>query len=615
MDNAACREPGSVLEDVFGYSSFRKGQRDVVDTIVNGEDAFVLMPTGGGKSLCFQVPALCRPGLAIVVSPLISLMQDQVATLKAKGVCADYIASGQSRNEHLRILKDIKEKRTQLLYVAPERLKLDRFLSFLKTQDVSLFAIDEAHCVSQWGHDFRSSYQELGPVLAEFPDVPKVACTATADPVTVADIVQSLGIDNARHFTGSFDRENISISFRDGGDDTLASVVEYLAEREGQTGIIYRTSRKKVDETVIELLSRGVNAVGYHAGMSGADRTRIQERFANEEAITVVATISFGMGIDRSDVRYVVHMDVPATLEGYYQEIGRAGRDGEPSEACLFFTQKSVGRLKQQVEAKSDVTDERKAVLRSKAEHVIALVETPGCRRATLLRYFGEELSGECGNCDRCRSHPKFKEGTEQAKTVVRAILETDQRFGLKTLSTILSPDSKLDADVRSDKKALTCFGSGRNLSQESWRNVMRQMIGLGLLDIDPDRFGALSVRTAGRELLTRGTRVKLTGDWVDIAPRIEVTEHRTLSEGRRDRLPATLKEIYDGLLDMLSSELENGDVEHRELVSLLERRPNDADDIVTLTENMVLKERAQELANRFLGPSEDAVGAFEIEL
>ena len=615
MDNSVRRDPRAVLEDVFGYVSFRQGQGEVVETVAGGKNAFVLMPTGGGKSLCYQVPAMARPGLGIVVSPLISLMQDQVAALKAKGVAADYIATGQSRTEHLRILKDIKEKRTQLLYVAPERLKMERFLSFLKTQDVALFAIDEAHCVSQWGHDFRSSYQELGPVLAEFPNVPKVAATATADPVTVADIVESLGIQDARHFTGNFDRENISISFRDGGDDTMAAVAAYLEDHENETGIIYRTSRKKVDETVIDLVSRGVNAVGYHAGMSADDRSRVQARFAEESSITVVATVAFGMGIDRPDVRYVVHMDVPATLEGYYQEIGRAGRDGATAEACLFYDQKSVGRLKQQVESKKDIPDERKAVLRSKAENVIALIETPGCRRATLLRYFGEEMSQDCGNCDRCRSRPRHKDGTEQAKVVVRAILETDQRFGLKTLSEILSPDSKLDADTTSDKKAMTCFGSGRNLSQDAWRNVMRQMIGLGLLHIDPDRFGALSVRTAGRELLTRGTRIKLTGNWVDIAPRIEFTEHAALSEGRRDRLPTGLKAAYDGMIEMFTSELETGEIHHKELVDLLERRPSNADDVRALATNGHLKERAQELSDRFLGRSEEKVEAFSIEL
>jgi ATP-dependent DNA helicase RecQ len=587
------------LQSVFGYEDFRPGQEEIVDHLISGEDGFVLMPTGGGKSLCYQVPGLVRDGLTVVVSPLISLMKDQVDQLRKRGVGAAYIGGTQSPDETRAIFSGVKDGSIRFLYVAPERLQIERFAEFLKRQKIALFAIDEAHCVSQWGHDFRPAYRNVGSVLEQFPGVPRIALTATADEATQGDIRKSLGLVEAKKFSSSFDRKNIEIHVRqvDREADAFAGVKEFIASQAGKTGIIYRTSRRKVDDTVLELVKRGVNAVGYHAGMSGEERQKVQDRFMEEEEILVVATIAFGMGIDRSDVRYVIHLDPPSTLEGYYQEIGRAGRDGEESIAVLFCNSKALGKLRGQVEMNTEVSDERKAVLRTKVTNVMAFIETPTCRRGTLLRYFGEQLKAKCGKCDRCLDEPRVRDGYPLAKTVLDTVIETGGKYGAGTIAAIMSPDISLNAVIDETKKDLSVYGSGRGLNQDQWKKVIRQLIGAGLLALHSDRFGAISATPLGRQVANKPIRIPLIGTWVDIAPNMDFESYTEMSEGQRDKLPVQLREAFDTLREMFSSDLESKSVQVRELVRIVEARPQSEKEVEQISKNEIIISQAPEIA------------------
>ncbi|EPX83982.1 RecQ family ATP-dependent DNA helicase [Salipiger mucosus] len=605
--------PRDVLNRVFGYEDFRLDQAEVIDAVVRGEDTFVLMPTGGGKSLCYQIPGLVRKGVAIVVSPLIALMKNQVDALQAKGVRAEYISSQLPPQKHREIVRDIEEGRLDFLYVSPERLKLPRFRSFLKSVDVALFAIDEAHCVSQWGHDFRSSFRDIGTVLSDFSGVPRVALTATADPVTQADILLSLGMQEARQVQSSFSRPNLSVGVTRVEADVFPPLADFLKSYAGCCGIIYRASRKDVDATVLELIGRGMNAVGYHAGMPAEDRARAQERFLEEDDIIVVATIAFGMGIDRGDVRFVVHLDPPATLEGYYQEIGRAGRDGEPSTAMMILHDKALGKQRQKIEANQDLPDERRAVLRSKLENMTAFIETPGCRMQTLLAYFGETDTPACGNCDHCKRPPLTRDGGAQARTVISAVLEVGERFGTATLARILSPGPGGDAEDHVAE--LDCFGAGRDLSQDVWKLIMRQMIGSGLLAIQPERFGALRATREGRRvLLDNKMPVRLSGTWYAIAPQIEIEEYAAPSEGQRDRLPEGLKETFTELRDRLAPEIESGEIHERDIVRILEARPETTADVAQVSDHPAILKIAGEITSKF-APDRSEELSFGIEI
>lgn len=605
-----------VLKDVFGYDSFRPGQEEVVSHLASGHDAFVLLPTGGGKSLCYQVPGLLRNGLAVVVTPLISLMKDQVDGLTRRGVRAAFLSGNQGDEEKRRIVREIREGQLRFLYVSPERLEQERFKAFLKETRLGLFAIDEAHCVSQWGHDFRDSYRHVGAALAEFPNVPRVALTATADPVTRADVLESLGLENARCFVGGFDRKNISITVVESPESTiLDQAARTIADRPGQTGIIYRTSRKGVEETTRDLQDRGVNAVSYHAGMSVDQRTDVQDRFIAEREIVVVATVAFGMGIDRPDVRYVIHMDPPSTLEGYYQEIGRAGRDGEASEAIMFYAAKAAGRLKQKVEMNDEVTDERKIVLRTKADNILAFLETPTCRRATLLRYFGENAADECGNCDRCRRPPQARDGYAWARIAVSSALQTGEKYGVKALISILSPPMVLDDDDRAKRSNIACYASGTALNQDAWKLIFRQLVGSGYLEIAPQKYGALQVTPRGRALLRRECRVPLTGTWHAIAPTLDLVDEQPLIEGQRHRLTEGLRERFHQIKEICSAPLEAGTIKEGELVRLIEGRPDTPEQVVELTQNEALRAFANEIAELYAEPGDAEEFSLSIEI
>ncbi|WP_102125325.1 DNA helicase RecQ [Deinococcus planocerae] len=470
----------AVLKSVWGYDAFRGVQADIVRTVTEGGNALVLMPTGGGKSLCYQVPSLLRPGVGIVVSPLIALMKDQVDALRQVGVRAAFLnstlpAEGVREVEAALVAGDL-----DLLYVAPERLLLDRTLDLLARSPVALFAIDEAHCVSQWGHDFRPEYGQLGVLPQRFPHLPRVALTATADERTRADILRVLGLEGAPQFVSSFDRPNIGyrVANKEGPKTQLLDFIR--AEHEGDAGIVYCLSRKSVEETAKWLQAQGVDALPYHAGLSPRERNHAQDRFLNEEGLVVVATVAFGMGIDKPNVRFVAHLDLPKSMEGYYQETGRAGRDGLPSTAWMVYGLTDVVNVKRMLD-QSLAPPEVKRVEAAKLDALLTYCEAATCRRQILLSYFGETLETPCGNCDVCLSPPRVRDATREAQMALSAAVRTGNRFGSAHLTDVL-----LGRDTEKVRAMghhqLPTFGVGREHDEKTWRGILRQLVSLGYL-------------------------------------------------------------------------------------------------------------------------------------
>ncbi len=490
------------LRRVFGFDAFRGAQAEIIGHVVAGGDALVLMPTGGGKSLCYQLPALLRSGTAVVVSPLIALMQDQVAALQQAGVRAAFLNSTLEAAVATEIERQLREDQLDLIYVAPERLLNPRFLALLDfvatRQGIALFAIDEAHCVSQWGHDFRPEYIQLAVLHQRWPDVPRIALTATADTLTRREIVERLGLEAARVFVASFDRPNIRYSVVE-RDNPRRQLLDFLAAHRGEAGIVYCLSRRKVDETAAWLCEQGLAALPYHAGLDAAIRQQHQQRFQREDGVVMVATIAFGMGIDKPDVRFVAHLDLPKSLEAYYQETGRAGRDGEPAEAWMTYGLNDVvvhrGRIEESIAG-----EEQKRIERGKLDALLAWCETMACRRRSLLSYFGEE-SGPCGNCDTCLEPPVAWDGTIPAQKAMSAALRTGQRFGAGHLIDILR--GKLTDKVQQfEHQRLPTFAAGADLDDADWRSVFRQLLAAGLLRADAEAFGALRLTDAARPVL-----------------------------------------------------------------------------------------------------------------
>jgi len=491
------------LRHVFGYEAFRGEQGDIVAHVAAGGDALVLMPTGGGKSLCYQLPALLRDGTAIVVSPLIALMQDQVEALRQLGVSAAFLNSTLSAADAEAVERQLRAGELDLLYVAPERLLTPRFLSLLDRSRVALFAIDEAHCVSQWGHDFRPEYRELTLLHERWPDVPRIALTATADAPTRNEIVERLALHDARQFVSSFDRPNIRytvVAREDGRRQLLA----FLEEHAGESGIVYCLSRKKVEATAEFLAGHGRMALPYHAGLDAGLRAMHQRRFLREDGVVMVATIAFGMGIDKPDVRFVAHMDLPKSMEGYYQETGRAGRDGEPADAWLAYGLGDAVLLGRMIE-EGDAGDERKRLERRKLDALVGYCESTTCRRQTLLAYFGETLADACGNCDNCLDPPRSWDGTVAAQKALSCVVRTGQRFGSAHVIDVLRGADT--AKVRQfGHEALSTHGIGRDLEASQWRSVFRQLVATGLLEADVEGHGALRLTAASAAVL-RGER------------------------------------------------------------------------------------------------------------
>lgn len=501
-----------VLRSVFGYTAFRPPQGDIIEHMVGGGDALVLMPTGGGKSLCFQIPALVRPGCGVVISPLIALMQDQVAALQQLGVRAAFLNSTLTLDDVRRIEGELQRGELQLLYLAPERLKLERTLALLQRARISLFAIDEAHCVSQWGHDFRADYLELGVLHQQFSAIPRIALTATADVRTRAEIIERLALHDARQFIAGFDRPNIRyrITLK---DNPRTQLLRFLrANHAGDAGIVYCLSRSKTEETAQWLQGEGINALPYHAGLDARVRADHQARFLREDAMVMVATIAFGMGIDKPDVRFVAHLDMPKTIESYYQETGRAGRDGAPATTLLLYGLQDVIKLREML-AQSEGSDEYKRAEQHRLNAMLGLCEITSCRRQALLRYFGEELTQPCGNCDTCLEPVSTWDGTEAARMALSTVYRTGQRFGVNHLIDVLRGEHT-DKVIQFDHNNLSVFGIGRDMDAARWRSVFRQLVARNYLSVDLDRFGALQlVETTSRPLLRGEETVALRLD------------------------------------------------------------------------------------------------------
>jgi len=489
-----------ILKNTFGYSEFRHSQAEIIKTLLDGEDALVLMPTGGGKSLCYQLPALIRNGTAIIISPLIALMQDQVIALKQVGVNAAFLNSSQNRSTQKDIEQSLQQGEISLLYIAPERLLMDYTLNMLSQIDIVLFAIDEAHCVSQWGHDFRKEYQQLGILHQRFPNVPRIALTATADKRTRQEIIDQLQLNEAKQFVNSFDRPNIQYTISEGqnGRDRLWSFIE--KEHEGDAGIVYCLSRKKVEATAEWLSKKGRIALPYHAGLSAELRELNQRRFLREDGVIIVATIAFGMGIDKPDVRFVAHLSLPKSIEAYYQETGRAGRDGDPANAWMAYGLQDVISLRQMMQ-NSEAEEHFKRISQQKLESMLGLCELTSCRRQTILAYFDEILPEPCGNCDSCINPPETWDGTEVAQKALSCVYRTGQRFGVNyVIDVLIGKDDKRIQQYHHDQ--LSTFAIGKDLSTVEWRSIFRQLISHGYLDADVESYGALKLTEKSRPLL-----------------------------------------------------------------------------------------------------------------
>lgn len=502
------QSPLAVLEHVFGYHHFRGPQEAVIRCLIAGQDALVLMPTGGGKSLCYQIPALIREGVGVVISPLIALMQDQVNALDELGVRAGFLNSTLTAQEVWQTELALEHGELDLLYVAPERLLQERTLTLLHNSKIALFAIDEAHCVAQWGHDFRADYLKLDILQRAFPQVPRIALTATADVRTRAEIVSRLGLEQAQQFISGFDRPNIQYRIQQKNNPRHQLLRLLRDEHAEHSGIVYCLSRKKVEQTAAWLCEEGFVALPYHAGLTATMRAEHQQRFLREEKIIMVATIAFGMGIDKPDVRFVAHLDLPKSIEAYYQETGRAGRDGEAATALLLYGLEDVVKLRQMMST-SEGSEEFKRHEQQRLQAMLGLCEITTCRRQTLLRYFGDVLNEPCGNCDSCLHPAETWDATEPVRMALSCVYRTGQRFGAGHVIDVLRGSTN-ERVMNFNHHQLSTYGIGQSLSVDDWRSIFRQLVARGYLDVDSQGFGGLLLNDSCRPLLRGETTIRL---------------------------------------------------------------------------------------------------------
>ncbi|MGS2718730.1 DNA helicase RecQ [Eionea flava] len=536
----------TVLNDTFGYDAFRGQQQAIVDAVIAGDDALVIMPTGGGKSLCYQIPSLVRSGCGVVISPLIALMQDQVDALKELGIRAGFLNSTQTASESHQVESDLVGGDLDVLYIAPERLNQHRTVNLLRQVTVALFAIDEAHCVSQWGHDFRSDYLRLQHLVETFPDVPRIALTATADARTQQEITERLSLSNGQRFVAGFDRPNIfyQIELKQQPKQQLLSFIK--EQHVDDSGIVYCLSRKKTEDIAAWLTAQGFTALAYHAGMPHEQRAKHQQRFLREDNIIIVATIAFGMGIDKPDVRFVAHLDLPKSIEAYYQETGRAGRDGEPANAWMVYGLEDVIKLREMMGSAVGGSDEKNAFKRiehQKLEAMLGLCEITSCRRYALLNYFGDNSASQCGHCDMCKTPAKTWDGTEAVRKAMSCVYRTDQRFGVNHLIDVLSGANNEKIQQFSHQK-LSVYGIGKELNKVQWRSVFRQLIARNFLQVDFANFNRLLLTENCRPVLRGEVTVELRKDTIKKSVlRQSATSTKDLLDGVKLELWTLLRE------------------------------------------------------------------------
>lgn len=600
-----------ILLECFGYDRFRGSQRQIINRTLAGENVFVLMPTGGGKSLCYQIPMLHKDGTGIVISPLIALMKDQVEALQRRGIRSHTLNSSMDSREVAQIETALRLGNVDLIYVSPEKFISERFQSLIENISVSLFAMDEAHCLSQWGNDFRPSYLEAASVIAnKFADVPRMALTATADFNTRKEIMTRLNLSEEDVFSSSFNRENLSIKVQEKSKNYFQQIEDILGNHQEQTGIIYLNNKSKINKLHSHLSEKGYNVIQYHAGLTANERSHLQDRFTNEDGIIVIATIAFGMGIDKPDVRFVIHADVPSSVEGYYQEIGRAGRDGLESHTYLLYLYNDIVSKKGVIRENEDLDINQRINQIIKLDGMTNIIESPSCRKKALLSYFGEELIDDCNKCDRCLNPKPMKLATNEVKLALTTVIQSGERYGLQYIVSLLmgERDTKI---IENEHHEISSFGKGAYLDDPQWKSILRQLLGLGLIQYDQSRMSGIIVTRKGKRHLKEAKDIELLGNWIDYIPADadESTNANIKYEGSRNFLTPETREQWKKLLSLFGQELSDKKITKEDLVKLVECQPATESELASLPNLSDFDEKFESILNIFAQEDENENG------